>query len=80
MTNHEMKIVSKIGPSTWAIFCYIRKWPLSRDIDIQADLGVSQKTVSTSLKKLTEYKIISRDKLANGQRVIDTFSEENWCL
>ena len=55
MTDREMEIAQKVGPSAFTIYSYLKRFNKNRDVDIQADLGLSHKTVSSVLKKMDEY-------------------------
>jgi transposase len=78
MTDREMEIAQKIGPSAFTIYSYIKRYNRNRDVDIQADLGLSHKTVATVLKKMNEYGIITRRMVDNRTREIKITSEKDW--
>jgi len=80
MTEREMEIIQKIGVAAYSIYSYVKAFPRSRNMDIEADLNLSDKTVISVLKKLQDFKIIERKMVTNKVRQIKINSETGWRL
>ena len=80
MTEREMEIVQKIGVAAYSIYSYVKAFPRSRNMDIEADLSLSDKTVISSLKKLQDLKVIERKMITNKIRQIKINPEAVWRL
>jgi predicted transcriptional regulator len=80
MTEREMEIIQKIGVAAYSIYSYVKAFPRSRNMDIEADLNLSDKTVISVLKKLQDFKIIERKMVTNKVRQIKINSETVWRL
>jgi transposase len=78
MTDREMEIAQKIGSSAFTIYSYLKKYDKNRDVDIQADLGLSHKTVASVLKTMNDRGIITRKMISNRTREIKITSEKDW--
>jgi predicted transcriptional regulator len=80
VTEQEMEIVQKVGVAAYSIYSYIKAFPRSRNMDIEVDLNLSDKTVISSLKKLQDFRVIERKMINNKTREIKINSEAVWRL
>lgn len=80
MTEREMEIVQKVGVAAYSIYSYVKTLPRSRNMDIEADLNLSDKTVISVLKKLQDLRVIERKMITNKIREIKINSETVWRL
>lgn len=78
MSGKELEISRKFGASTFSIYFYVKSFPRSRSVDIEADLGISDKTVTRMLKTLQDNGIIKRKMITNKIRHIDILPEKEW--
>lgn len=79
MTAMEEKFIKSMGPSVFVIFKYVATYPFERDVDIIESLGISHKTVSSALKKMTDCGIIKRVKVNNVREIV-VLDEKCWKL
>jgi DNA-binding Lrp family transcriptional regulator len=80
MTAREVEIIRRTNSTVFAIYSYVKAFPRSRNMDIEVDLGLSDKTVIASLKRLTEDKIIKRTMATHRIREITVMPEQEWEL